>query len=359
MARKKQSEEIMDTLQQATEDLNPAPSIAPNLSTGCGLLNLSISGRADVGVAPGTYVLFVGDSGSGKTFLLLTTLAEAARNPAYEDYELIFISSENGACMDFTRFFGSKAARRIKVVSPLYMEDAYDYLDSLADSGTKYIAIMDSADGFSTRKERESVEENAKRRAEDKETKGDYGDGKAKIHSSRLRFVVNHLAESGSILFIISQLRDNIDAGLYGPKDTRSGGRALKFYSHVEVWLKNAGEIKKKVNDKERVIGTKARCNVRKNRVNGKARMVEISVLPEYGIDDLGSAIDWLLEEKFLPNGGGRIKSPWYEATYYRDELLRKLDDDNKHTEVMDFLQEKWLEIEEKLHPGRKPRYQD
>src|SRR4051812_12715337 len=89
------------------------PSKTTYVSTGSTRLNLAISGKSYGGFQKGTYNLFVGDSSSGKTFITLTTLAEAANNPAFDDYQLIYDPAEGGAKMDFGHFFGQKLAERI------------------------------------------------------------------------------------------------------------------------------------------------------------------------------------------------------------------------------------------------------
>jgi hypothetical protein len=82
------------------------------LSTGSTLLNLACSGKVSGGFIKGHYYHFVGDSSSGKTFLCLTCLAEAAINPHFDDYQLIHDDAENGSLFDFGKFFGPKMAGR-------------------------------------------------------------------------------------------------------------------------------------------------------------------------------------------------------------------------------------------------------
>jgi hypothetical protein len=82
---------------------------------------LSCSGNAKGGFAKGKYHFIVGDSASGKTWLSLTCLAEAAMNPEFENYRFIYDNVEDGALMDIERFFGSKVAERIE--SPAIDED--------------------------------------------------------------------------------------------------------------------------------------------------------------------------------------------------------------------------------------------
>jgi hypothetical protein len=47
-----------------------------------------------------------------------------------------------------------------------------------------------------------------------------------------------------------------------------------------------------------------------------------------------------------------------YEATYRREELIRKIEDDGKEPELYEAMQAAWDGIENKLKVERKPRYE-
>ncbi|NBW63138.1 MAG: hypothetical protein EBR33_08250, partial [Synechococcaceae bacterium WB4_1_0192] len=58
------------------------------LSTGSTLLNLALTGKTTGGLDRGCYYLIVGSSSGGKTFAVLTALAEASIDPHFADYRL-------------------------------------------------------------------------------------------------------------------------------------------------------------------------------------------------------------------------------------------------------------------------------
>jgi hypothetical protein len=97
-------------------------------------------------------------------------------------------------------------------------------------------------------------------------------------------------------LIVVSQTRDNLGFGF--DKKTRSGGKALRFYATLEIWSSIAGTIKKTVRNEELQLGIKCQLEIKKNRLNGKLRSVEIPILHSYGIDDLGSCVDYLVDRK-------------------------------------------------------------
>jgi RecA/RadA recombinase len=333
------------------------------LSLGCPLLNLAVSGDWQKGIMAGTYVFYVGDSSSGKTLATLTLLAEAANNPEFDDYELWHIDAEVGNHFDFEKFFGSKAAKRIQVRRPLpgkpmLLEEVYDWLESLTKAGKKYVAVIDSMDSLSTEAKEKQIAENAKLRAEGNPTKGSYGDAKAKLNSQYLSRAIAQIADSGSILLTISQTRDNINASPYEPQQTRGGGHAMKFNGSVEIWTYPGSAMTKEINGIKRNIGMIPIFKVEKNRVNGRKRVVRIPIMPDFGIDATGAAVDFLVTEKAWAADNGRITSTLYDKTYNREQLIRKIEDDGREQELFAAMQACWDSIESQLTVTRKKRYE-
>lgn len=59
--------------------------------------------------------------------------------------------------------------------------------------------------------------------------------GAARLFSKMLPSIVRTCEESGTTLILINQVRDNMNAMLFGDKDTTPGGRAIKFYSSLRI----------------------------------------------------------------------------------------------------------------------------
>ena len=164
------------------------------LSTGSTTLNLSLTGRTGIGYLPCHYYLFVGSSGSGKTFLTMTALAEAAINPAYDKHDLVFENCENGALMDVARYFGPKLADRLeplagtasKPIHPTILEDHYDLLFDRLKSGPCVI-LTDSMDALTPRAFVKKIAADRKVMSKGDDAKGSYGTEKARINSDRMR----------------------------------------------------------------------------------------------------------------------------------------------------------------------------
>src|SRR5690606_29226215 len=141
------------------EEPEPKKKLTTNdfVSTGSTMLNLACTGHYKCGFPLGRMVLTVGDSDAGKTLITLTCLAEAANNPRFKNHLLIHDDIEGGAMMDMVKFFGEKAAERISAPShdkegnPVYsefLEEMYDWVETLLDAGKPFIAVIDSTDGL-------------------------------------------------------------------------------------------------------------------------------------------------------------------------------------------------------------------
>jgi recA bacterial DNA recombination protein len=365
MARKKKTEDnTLEALEAAT-DAAEAHDKRPKkyLSLGCPLLNLAVSGDWRKGLIAGTYTFYVGDSQSGKTLATLSQLAEAANDPAFDDYELWHVNAEVGAFFDFEKFFGKKAAARIQTLEApegkvLLLEAVYDWIEKKLDAGAKLVVIVDSMDALSTEQLEAYVKACAKAREDGKDPPGSFGDGKAKINSLYLKRIISKIDASQSIVTSISQVRDNVGGGPYEVKRIRSGGHAMKFGGSLEIWTTPGQKITKDVNGSKRIVGMLPNFTVKKNRVNGRERTVTIPILPDVGMDAVGAAVDYLIAEKAWTNTNGRINcAPFYEEKYTREVLIRKIEDDNKEVELYDTMQACWDDIETKLTVTRKPRW--
>lgn len=337
------------------------------LSTGSTLLNLACSGRIAGGFPKGKYIFIVGDSSSGKTWLSLTCLAEASINPQFDDYRFIYDNGEDGALMDISKFFGSKVAKRLEAPAmeegePVYsstIEEFYDNLDDAIQEGRPFIYIQDSMDVLTSDAESEKFQEQKTARRKGKDTTGSYGDGKAKKNSSNIRRVLRHLRQTGSILIIISQTRDNIGFGAQFNPKTRSGGKALRFYACLEMWSSIREKIKKDINGKKRQLGIICEVEVKKNRLTGKETTVQIPLYHSFGIDDVGACIDYLLSEGHWSKKTGGLSAPEFEFSGSREKLIKKIEDEDLGRELQTLVSSVWREIAEKCSISRKSRYHD
>lgn len=338
------------------------------VSTGSTQLNLAISGKTYAGFRKGTYNLFVGDSSSGKTFLTLTTLAEASVNPAFDDYQLVYDPAEAGAKMDFVRFFGQKMADRIvdatgaafsdRPTASTTVEEFYYNLQRFFAAGP-CIYILDSMDVLTTEDEQDFHEEKRKAHAAGKQKEtGSYGTSKPKLNSTRLRAMMPLLIKTGSILVIITQTRDNIGFGAQFNPKTRGGGHALKFYADVELWTSRKETIKEKIAGKPRQLGIKSLVKVKKNRHTGTEAEAIVPIFHSFGIDDVGSCVEYLLEEGHWKKVGGRVKAVEFDFNGYEEELCKHIDSKGLKPRLRKIVAGVWHKIALKCKIERKSPYE-
>ena len=336
------------------------------LSTGSTLLNISCTGMPEGGFVKGRYFFLVGDSSSGKTFLSLTCFAEASLNPNFKNYRLIYDDVEGGALMDFERFFGKPVADRVE--SPVVedgvprcsrtIEEFYFNIHDALDEGTPFIYVLDSMDSLSSNYEGKKFDEKKTEHEGGAKAKGDYGDGKAKINSGYLRKVLSRLEESGSILIIISQTRDNVGGGMFDEQQIHSGGRALKFYACLQLWSGRGKTLKKSHKGIDRQIGIISKIRVRKNRLTGREVSVEVPIYHSYGIDDTGSCVDFLVKEKHWKKAGQSISAPEFDFKGTRTKLIELIEEEELEFDLRDIVSEVYSDIQEAIKLDRKKRYE-
>lgn len=350
------------------------------VSTGSTVLNCAISGKPDRGFAKGRYYFLVGDSASGKTFLTLTSLAEAAINPNFDKHRFIYDGVEGGAMMDIEKFFGSKVWNRLETPNiigknnrpgtSVTIEDFYHNFDDALKDGRPFIYILDSMDALTSKYEQAKFQAAKKARTTNEEVAGSFGDGKAKKNAEGVRQILDPIAASDSILIVISQTRDNIGFGF--KKKTRSGGHALKFYATVEIWSSRYGRITKVVKGKKRAIGIKVQLEVEKNRVTGWEGRICSSILihKDTGIDDVGSCVDYLIAEGHWTKSCKAKKIDIEKKTGIidardigiepcsREKIIKHIEEQGKEQVLAAIVGDIWNEIEEASKSGRKNKYE-
>jgi len=331
------------------------------LSTGSTLLNLACTGKPNRGFKKGHYYYLVGDTDSGKTFLSLTCLAEASINPNFKDYRFIFDNAEDGALMDIEKFFGKAVASRIEPpsIGKLYsdtIEEFYYHVDDAVKMKRPFIYILDSMDALSSDYEGEKFDEHKTAYRKGRKAVGSYGDGKAKINSQSIRQLLTYLRKSGSILIVISQTRDNLGFGF--AKKTRSGGHSLAFYACIVIWSSVKKSIKRTVRSKNRQLGTLCKVQVKRNRLTGRQRSVEMPIYYSFGIDDIGSCVDYLLDEKHWRKSGEKIRAPEFEFKGTRKKFIKFIEKEGLEKDLKDIVSDVWNEIDEACSIKRKRKYE-
>lgn len=324
--KKELTDSIQTRLTSPTSDSN-----SMFLSTSAPLLDYYLSDSYPGGFKTGKIANIVGDSSSGKSILALTMLAEAANNPQFDDYELIYDDAEVALEFDIEKLFGLKLVQRLKKPKETKsrdggqsesIEELYQNLLQWLEKPKPIIYMVDSLDSIKTKED----DARACDFRDKGETAGSYSTTKPKLMSEMLRVLTAKVAKNNSFVGIVSQTRDKIGV-TFGSKKTRTGGRALQFYCSYVLWLHHIEELIRTANGIKVSIGNQTAIKIKKNKGTGKRREAIINIYDNYGIDGLTPAFDFLVATHAISPVPEKSKTFSFNGiTGSKPELLRKID---------------------------------
>jgi len=256
-------------------------------SSGCKLLDCVLGNGWPVG----RIVNIIGDKSTNKTGLSM----EAATNflRTFEDGIVRYVEAEAAFNKDYASMLGAPVDRmefpneegstgkKAIFLIEEFGADLITFCEKRKKDGKHGLYIIDSLDALS----------------DVGEMKKEFGDAsygnKAKKMSELFRRITGKIEQSSVTLIVVSQVRDNIGV-MFGSKHTRSGGRALDFYSSINLWLSQVKEMSRTSKKVKRTFGIRVKAKAKKNKVGLPQRECEFSVIFSYGIDDVGSHLQWL-----------------------------------------------------------------
>ena len=160
--------------------------------------------------------------------------------------------------------------------------------------------------------------------------KDGYATQKAIILSKAMRKITNMIGRERICLIFTNQLRTRLGV-MFGDPWTTSGGKAVAFHSSVRLRLKSIGQIKIKKNGKDQVVGIKTRCQVIKNRMGPPLKTVDYDIYFDSGIDDYGSWLQILKDNKLVTSAGA-----WYTYTDPETKKEIKFQSKDFESKIMD-----------------------
>ena len=266
------------------------------VSTGCAMLDVAISNRPYGGLPVGRITEITGLEQSGKSLVSAHLLAETQRQGGVA----VLIDTETAVSREFLEAIGVDVSKLLYVTADS-VEQIFDFTETIIEkvretSKDKIVTIVvDSVAAASTTNEL----------AADYKKDG-YATDKAIIISKAMRKITNMIGRQKISLIFTNQLRQKMNA-MFGDPWTTSGGKALAFHASVRLRLKNMGQIKMKVNGKDKTVGMKVRCQVVKNRMGPPLRAADFEIYFDRGIDNYGSWLSVMKENKLVKQAGA-----WY-----------------------------------------------
>ena len=274
--------------------------------------SISIDAAIGVGGFPrGRVVEVYGPESGGKTTLTLHVIAEAQKMGGIA----AFIDAEHALDPVYARKLGVDVDNLL-VSQPDNGEQALEIAEALIRSGGVDVVVVDSVAALVPKAELE----------------GDMGDPQmglqARLMSQALRKLTAIVSKSRTCLIFINQIREKIGV-MFGNPETTTGGRALKFYSSIRVDIRRVQSIK----DGDRVVGSRTRAKVVKNKVAAPFREAEFDIIYGEGVSREGDLLDTGVAKNLLEKSGTWISYKGERLGQGRENARLFL---REHTDIRD-----------------------
>lgn len=337
--------------------------------TGSTLLSLVVGGGEKIGFGmgypAGSIVRDHAGEGSSKSFKAVECIAHNVYK--YKDkFKWRYADIERGNTIDTKALygvdiFGDTHVPKNPVLTVEQWEcDINNFLDGIED-GECGIYVLDSLDALSSQELEKRKDERHKAFEKDKiYDEGSFLGGSAKFLSQEFfRGLTQRLEDKRSLLYIISQERDNMNAGLYGKKYRVGGGRAVGFYESIRVQSK----LRSKDERKGRAVSALIEITAEKTRHPRPYRSCFLTLVFSYGVDSTYDELCFLFDLRSDKTGellkcASTVDYDDTVPTMTLDELVTYVHDHKLKQEVRQRCIDKWEAIEESIAIKRPRKFE-
>ncbi len=235
------------------------------------------------GFAFGRVVEVYGAEGAGKTSLCLEIIARAQSL----GLRCAFIDKENALDPDYAEKIGVDL-EKVYIAQPSSGEEALTIAEKLIMSNAVDIIVVDSVASLNPSADLEkSLDENAKMA------------GRASLLTRFFERNDAPIQKNGVLLLCINQMRDGLNP--YGPKQTRTGGHALK---HATSYMVELHPVEKIPGADGNPIGNKIRAKVVKNKLSSPYREANYNLIFGQGIDHIHDVVELATQVGVIEKSG-------------------------------------------------------
>ena len=252
----------------------PSGSISLDIALGVG------------GLPRGRIIEVYGPESSGKTTVALHLVAETQKLGGVCGY----IDAEHAMDPVYAKKLGVNIDE-LYISQPDDGEQALEITETMVRSGVIELVVVDSVAALTPRAEID----------------GNMGDShmalQARLMSQALRKITAFANRTSCTVLFINQLRANIGGMGGAPKETTTGGRALKFYASVRLDIRRVEGVKQG----EDFIGNRTKVKVAKNKVAPPFKVCHFDIMYGEGISREGDVLDLAVELDIVKKSGA-----WY-----------------------------------------------
>lgn len=269
------------------------------IPTGSDLLDIAMEGGWDVGGVAQVY----SDSTGGKTLFAIELIYQAMLEYGAKKVKYRYNDAEAGLSFDTEQRYGFPLVGTKNHITEPVVEsvkaDALLFCNTVDPSkGEVGVYIVDSQDQLYTVDDAKRTEDEVKSYKKTGETTvvGTYGN-RAKKLGETWRHLTVPAHKSNVHIFIISQIRDKLNAMPFESKTTVSGGHSAKFTASKRFQLRRVCDL----GPTDRPWGYRVCVSLEKTRTKYEKRKVYIDIVTETGFDNVRSNLNFLydiLDEK-------------------------------------------------------------
>jgi len=276
------------------------------------------------GIPRGRIIEIYGPESSGKTTLALHIIASAQKAGGIAS----FIDAEHALDPEYAKKIGVNI-KDLLISQPDNGEQALDIVETLVNSGTMSIIVIDSVAALVPKAEIE----------------GDMGDAhmgrQARLMSQALRKLTAIVAKSNCTVIFINQIRMKIGV-VFGNPETTTGGNALKFYASVRIEVRRSAQIKKA----EEIVGNRVKAKIVKNKVAPPFKTTEFDIMYNEGISASGDILDTAVKYEVAEKKGNSFNFGEIKLGVGREQAKAFLKEDAKTSKEL--VKQIYLKIKEK-----------